>query len=147
MDFGLFVTTDGQVDMQVRDGDIGPDNTLQTAVILSLLTDRRAHPDDDLPESGGDLRGWWADTFFDRPVGSRLWLLSREKEAAEVRRRAEHYAREALEWLVEDGAARKLGVEAVHVRRGVLGLKIRIHKPDGSSEEMMFEYAWEAMEA
>ena len=35
------------------------DNGLDTAVILSLLTDRRAQDDDIIPGNSGDKRGAW----------------------------------------------------------------------------------------
>lgn len=78
-------------------GDLVAENTLRTAVILSLFLDRRADDDDVLPNGSNDRRGWWADTVApmteygiggglasgDR-IGSRLWLLSREKQLAGV---------------------------------------------------------------
>jgi phage gp46-like protein len=75
------------------------DEGLETAVLLSLFSDRIARQDDVLP-SGDDRRGWWADAYAEiegDAWGSRLWLLSREKQTASVLRRAEEYASEALQ--------------------------------------------------
>jgi phage gp46-like protein len=108
-------------------GALAGDDALQTAVVLSLFTDARARPDDG---AEGDRRGWVGDAFSpeDR-YGSRLWLLRREKQTEETRRRAEDYANEALAWLVEAGLATSVSVSAAWVARGVLGLAVRIATP------------------
>jgi len=87
---------------------------LETAAIISLFTDRLAFPDDRLPDpNDGDRRGWWADWDFDGGnIGSRLWLISREKQTEEVRRRAEDYCREALQWMLDDDVADTVEVTA-----------------------------------
>jgi phage gp46-like protein len=80
---------------------------LESAATISLFTDRLALPDDKLPDpNDGDRRGWWADWEADGgPIGSRIWLLSREKETEAVRQRAEDYCREALQWMLDDDVA------------------------------------------
>jgi phage gp46-like protein len=128
-------------DLAVADGDLATDEGLETAVLLSLYTDRRALPEDELPNDGTDRRGWWCDAYSDRPHGSRLWLLSREKETDRVLRRAEEYAREALDWLVVAGIA-TVEVEAVHLRRGVLLLILGIQRPGRARLERRYEYVW-----
>src|ERR1700753_4183597 len=51
---------------------------LQSAVMLSLFTDRRA-PAGFTPPVGSPpgLRGWWGDTYTGRQIGSWLWTLDR----------------------------------------------------------------------
>ena len=89
---------------------------LETAVILSLFTDRRAGATDRLPSGGSDRRGWWGDaTVPDKPMGSRLWLLAREKTTPALRLRAIAYVREALAWMIEDGIADRVEVSAEYV--------------------------------
>ena len=138
----------GRSDIQLSNGDLVADDGLRTAVVLSLLTDRRANPGDVLPDGSDDRSGWWADMLAradgDR-FGSRLWLLSREKNLAEVRRRAETYAAEALEWLREDGIANTIEVEAETVATDRLGMKIRIIRTDGQAIEERFNNLWESL--
>ena len=147
-DIALQPRFDGRIDIQLNNGDLVADDGLRTAVVLSLLTDRRANPGDVLPDGGDDRRGWWADMLAtaggDR-FGSRLWLLSREKNLAEVRRRAETYAAEALEWLREDGIANTIEVDAETVATDRLGLKIRIIRTDGQAIEERFNNLWESL--
>jgi phage gp46-like protein len=136
--------------------DITTDDSLRTAVILSLFLDRRARDDDRLPDGTTDRRGWWADTVapmteatlalrdgavsIRRPdrIGSRLWLLSRELQVEEVVRRAHDYAAEALAWLVEDGHAQKVDVRAFIPRFQMLGLDIRIRLAGGAALDYSF---------
>lgn len=123
------------------------DDGLETAVIISLFTDRRANEDDELP-SGDDKRGWWGDSYANVDgdlIGSRLWLLAREKQMASVVDRAKTYAEEALRWMVEDGIAEKVFVSAEIVSKGVLGLLVEIYRPNVSPVKYQFNYVWEAM--
>jgi hypothetical protein len=120
----------GAADLALAEtGALANEAALQTAVVLSLFTDARARPDDG---AEGDRRGWVGDAFApeDR-YGSRLWLLRREKQTEETRRRAEDYANEALTWMVEARLATSVSVTAAWVARGVLGLAVRIAVPGG----------------
>lgn len=132
-----------------RDGaDLATDDGLRTAVIVSLFTDRRAEADDAIPDGSDERRGWWADAWpevdGDR-IGSRLWLLHREKQLARVLVRAREYAEEALRWLIEDGIASAVRVQAEVVRQGLLGLRIEIERPSRTAVEYRFQSLWEAL--
>lgn len=86
---------------------------LETAAIISLFSDRLANADDRLPDpADADRRGWWADYDSDYLIGSRLWLISREKQTEDVRQRAEDYCREALQWMLDDDVADTVDVVA-----------------------------------
>lgn len=112
---------------------------LRRAIIISLFTDARARPDDPLPGGkGSDLRGWWNDALETRPLGSRLWLLHREKVIPETLRRVEDYAREALQWLIDDAffeamevTAERLDAPEGGISAGWVGLTVRLRKPSG----------------
>lgn len=137
-------------DISLTGGDLTTDEGLATAVVISLFTDRKAEEDDELPDGTNDRRGWWGDAFSDHEndrIGSRLWLLSRSKQTTEVARQAETYAREALEWMVEDGVAAKVAAETEWVATGVLGLVVKITRPDGTPLTFKFDNLWEAMNA
>jgi phage gp46-like protein len=106
------------------------DRALETAVFISLFTDRRAS-DEESALSGSDKRGWWGDSFADVPgdlSGSRLWLLRRMSQA-DALRLAPGYAEEALAWLMEDGAAKSVIASASVLGPGALYLNTRIERP------------------
>lgn len=120
-------------DLALAGVDLAADDGLRTAVLLSLFTDRRAEVGD--PRAGETARrGWWGDTLTDGDrIGSRLWLLGREKRVADVVRRAEEYARESVAWLVEDGAAERVEVTAED-DEGVLLVTVTVYR-DGADPE------------
>lgn len=122
----------GQADLaRTDDGtDLLADNGLQTAVLLSVGLDRRARPDDKIPDGTNNPRGWWADQFFPDQIGSRRWILDREKRTPEAAKRLQDCDQEALAWLVEDKVAEKV-VVTVEPRTpeqwGAAGLPFREH--------------------
>lgn len=121
------------------------DEGLQTALLLSLFSDRRADADDVLPDNSGNRRGWFGDSFADVPgdkFGSRLWLLAREKQQPVVLQRAREYAREAVRWLVEDGVARSFDVDAEFPALGVWAIEVSVYRPDGDARRFRFEHFW-----
>lgn len=130
-------------DLVISGGDLVADDGLRTAILLSLFCDARAHDDDGfLP---GDRRGWWADEYLENEgdeIGSRLWLLQREKRTNETLLRAREYAREALQWLVDDGVATRVDVVA-QFHGSALNLEIALLKPEGL-ERFSFSDVWNA---
>jgi phage gp46-like protein len=135
-----------QADFGFSSGDLASDSDLTTAVIVSLFTDRRAEDDDPLPDPSASRRGWWGDALGavgnGRRIGSRLWLLSREKQLKEVVNRGREYAGEALQWLVEDGVASRVTVDAQIVQTGMLGLFITIEREKRAPAKYRYEFAW-----
>ena len=60
-------------DIKIQNGILELDNGLQTAIYISLFTDRRIGEDDEIPDRSNDRRGYWGDTLEDEPLGSFLW--------------------------------------------------------------------------
>jgi phage gp46-like protein len=130
--------------------DLASGRDLETAVIISLFTDRLAHPDDRLPDpADGDRRGWWADWDSETgPIGSRLWLISREKQLEEVRLRAEDYCREALAWMLEDDVADTVEVTAEwSTSPGRLDVDVVITRERRELLHRSFSWAWRELYA
>ena len=126
-------------DIAIEAGDLAREVSLRTAVLLSLFSDRRASADELAVFGGDDARGWWADAIAEvegDEFGSKLWLLARAKVLPETLNRAREYTRQALGWLVEDGVAAAVAVEAAWLSdlvesapRGFLALGIEIERP------------------
>lgn len=143
----LFLGFDQGADYAIDALGLTADDGLETAVILSLFTDRLAEPGDNIPDGTADRRGWWADMFADVPadrIGSRLWLLHREKQTLAVVNRAREYAQEALNWLVEDGVAKSVQVTTSIVRTGVLGIFVEVTRLDKTVSKYRFDNFWKA---
>jgi phage gp46-like protein len=137
--------TEGSLDMTVVNDDLGADDGLRTACLLSLFTDRRAEDDDPIPALDQDRRGWWADQFLqvdgDR-FGSRLWLLDRSKRTGDVVRRAEELVREALQWTLEDRVASRIDV-AVETRDVALLIHVTLYRPQRDPVTFRFAHVWD----
>lgn len=118
----------GDLVIDAAAGDLAADGDgLRTAVLVSLFTDRRVEAGE-LPDGETRRRGWWGDTLAaNDEIGSRLWLLARAKRTPDTLRRAEGFAREALGWLVEDGAAEEVDVRAED-REGRLLLHVDVRR-------------------
>lgn len=86
-------------------------DNLSRSVVISLFTWQRASQSD---EVDNDQRmGWWGDTFAENKgdkIGSKLWLLLRQKVTDETLLRAQKMADDALQWLVEDGICTDVSV-------------------------------------
>ena len=135
-------------DLLLAGGQLATDVGMRTAILISLFTDARAADDDALPQPGGDPRGWWGDALAaDRGdgIGSRLWLLSREKITAATVNRARDYAEAALAWLVEDRVAKSVVVEVEAIRPQTLALSVAIERPTGPARDR-YDFVWEASE-
>jgi len=118
------------------DGDLLIDDTSITAVLLSVGLDRRAEPDDELPQgrtefltpSGFNERRGWAGDALDQAgerVGSRLWLLDRAKETETTRLLFEHWLSECLAWAERD-TGQPAEIEVAWIRPQTLGWRVLV---------------------
>ena len=121
----LALSTDG--DLVFEDGDLLQDRSLASLVLCSLLCDGRAP--DVQPEA---QRGYWADEDQKPAVGSLLWLLARGKATAETAARASDYARRSLGWLITEGIAQAVEVDAEITDERALELRVKIERGSAS---------------
>ncbi|MFC3716797.1 phage GP46 family protein [Luteimonas soli] len=146
MDLRTRISADGlTADWLLGGMQLAVDDGLETAITLSLFTDRLADAGDVLPAGSEHRRGWWGDSFaeFDGDlIGSRLWLLAREKQLPVVLQRARDYARESLRWLVDDGIARNVEADAQFVGLGVLALTVTVERAVAGPVRFRFEIFW-----
>ncbi|NOI14844.1 phage GP46 family protein [Vibrio hepatarius] len=127
------------------------DESVASLVLISLFTDARAEASDTLPDGTNDLRGWPGDSFYDKPWGSKLWLLYREKLTTDVMNRAVKYALDAFNWMLQDEGngqmAKSIDVVGSLPRFQTLALAISITKPDDSVISFTVAKRWEAQRA
>lgn len=122
---------DGNGDIAIDVNQLMLDDSLTNAVIISLFTDLRVD----------GQRGWWGDSYG-RPMGSKLWLLDREKQLSSVLADAKRYAEEALQWLLDEQLVQSIEVNATNPNPSVLLLSVAIKLLDGSSEQREFKAIW-----
>lgn len=149
-DIALIWSEQNAGDILTAGFDLQTDDGLETAVIMSLFTDRRVSTDEELPAGEPSRRGWWGDVAPEVPgdiIGSRLWLLNREKSLATVVVRANEYAREALQWLIDDKVASRVDVLAESTRFQEMDIQVTVYRPNGDSAQFRYNYAWQAQAA
>jgi phage gp46-like protein len=134
IDLKLTQDASGVWDLSISNGDLEGVEGFDTAIFSSLLTDARA------PESivlkPENRRGWMgnlASTVDGRDFGGLLWLVNQRRLTQETLNEAVDYARQALDWLVEDGLASNIEVTGTIVPRSGITLEIVITSPEGET--------------
>ena len=143
-DVGFFDVKAACPDLVIENGDLKADNGLETAALISIFSDRRV-TFEELPSSETDRRGWWADLISEPAndeIGSRLWTLERigkvvETTAVEMK----SILTQAFEWMIEDGIAAKVVVDAFINGPNEIKGTARIFKPDG--DNIPFKFVWD----
>lgn len=122
-----------EFDIQIGDdGDIVTADQLDTAILVSLFSDRRAEAHQaPVPRM---RRGWVGDLEDPGyPIGSWLWLLDQSRVTRTLASQGADYAEAALRWLVDDGIAIAVSADAV-VDATSLGLRVTLERPNARSE-------------
>lgn len=134
----------GRGDWSVTNGDLTSGNDVETAVLISLFTDRQAQPSDIVPDASignRDPRGWWAqDAKYQ--IGSRLWLLDRAKGVSDTPIRAKDYCIEALQWMLDDGVVARFDITTSWVQPSQLRIIIVAYRQDGSRISTISANLW-----
>jgi len=135
----IWVATTGQGDWLIADGALASDDDLASALLISLFSDRQANADDVIPDGTTNRRGWWGDQGQDQKLGSRLWLLSRSILDNDVAKMAVIYAKEALQWLIDDLVAESVAVTAEPFGSKTLQLSVTVTRKAGAQS---YQYGW-----
>lgn len=136
----------GIADIAIASGDLVADDGLETAMLISLFSDRYV-PVAELPGGVEDPRGWWADAISPIPedrIGSRLWLLERGKITPQVKNQMKDYAVEALAWMISEGIAARIDVTTTIVQNERIELRVSIFRPNG--QNIPFNFLWDGQE-
>jgi phage gp46-like protein len=139
-------------------GELDDRDALASAVVVALGTDRLAEKDDILPDlDDNDRRGWWGDFDAEEiwdawPIGSRLWLLRRDKivgsgaQQGSTVARVEQYIREAIRPFLERRIASEMKVKAERVGRDRIDAQITLFRGPNPAVELRYAVLWEDIE-
>lgn len=111
---------------------------LETAVILSLFTWKRAEDYEIDAAAYPDHKGWWGDAVDvdtsngETELGSKLWLLLRSALTQTTPQLAKTYASEALQPLIAQGACARINVDATSNFFDRIELGVSLYGEDGS---------------
>jgi phage gp46-like protein len=132
----------GAFDIKVgADGDIETADFFDTAIYVSLFSDRRANESEVLESHR--RRGWIGNEYTPGfEGGSKLWLFEQSRLTRTVVNEVEDAAREALQWFVDDEFAVAIRKSDLRVTTTGLSLEIVIERPYGKVEKRYFEL-WE----
>ncbi|MCY1666236.1 phage GP46 family protein [Rhizobium sp. SL86] len=119
-----------------EDFDLVLDTSSVPAMLVTAGLDRRADPDDELPEgrtqflapaSFSERRGGIIDALspIGRPGGCKMWLLDRAKQTEATRQLAEYWLQEGFAW-VEQETGEPATIEVDWVREHTLGYRIQV---------------------
>jgi phage gp46-like protein len=132
---------------------------LATAVTIALCTDRLAEASDALPIPGSaDRKGWWgddgaADIWNGWPVGSRFWLMSRDKitdsNAAGGSSTAKilGYASECLTPFVDAKIISDFDVETMQVNAQRIDVTVTLYRGPLPDIALQFQALWGELSA
>lgn len=117
-DLAMVEGPDGIFDIGLDEGsrDAATTDGLESAILESLFSDQRA-PADLVPDPM-KRRGWICDLVSDIPGdknGSLLWLYSQSRLDGETAAGVAADARNALQWLIDDGLCNSVAVAITRV--------------------------------
>lgn len=119
-------------DLVVNENDFQKVDGLQTAILVSLFTDKRAPASSVLDPAR--RRGWVGNILTaqsGRELGSLLWLYEQSRLTIDIRNAVIAETRAALNWLIEDGIALSVKVNLLDEAETGISLLIDIVSPNG----------------
>jgi phage gp46-like protein len=110
-------------------------DSLNPAVLLSLMSDREFEPDRRRMDDA-ERRGWWGDGLNDDPAdrtGSLLWKRKGMNDSVATRKLLADDIKQALRWLKTSGIAKSIDVtvERYEPPSGVIAAAIEITSSTG----------------
>lgn len=143
-DVGFFDVGGACPDLVIENGDLKADNGLETSALISLFSNKRVSLEQ-LPIGETDQMGWWADLLsepLDDEIGSRLWILERTgKVLPATAVEMESMLAEAFKWMLDDGIAAQVIVNAERNGLNEIRGEVEIRKPDG--DNIPFKFVWD----
>ncbi len=135
-------------------GTLDDTESLATAVIVALGTDRLAQRTDILPDlDSTDRRGWWGDLDTELiwdgwPIGTRLWLIRRDKitsagaSQGSTLTRIDRYIREAIQPFIDRRIASRMDVTVERVGRERIQALIKLYRGPELAVDLRYQVLW-----
>lgn len=120
----------GYFDIVFEDGQIKPTEGFDTAIFISLFSDKRAS--DSEQSDPLKRRGWIGDIGQIDQIGSKLWFLEQARINTSTLNKAVDFAQKGLAWFVEDSLAKKIEVTG-RLEPNTVILSVIITTPDNKT--------------
>lgn len=147
-DILLKALNDNNFDLVIENGDLKTGDNLKTAVYISLFTWARAKENYEVLE-GNSKNGWWGDNLSDNhniKIGSRLWLLKREKITQETINKAVEYSKQALQWMKDVNVVSEIEITAIRKENDRVELGVILYKKGSQPVNIRFNNFWNEIE-
>jgi len=126
-------------DIGIENGDLVPDDGLETAILTSILSDQRA--DESQVPQPEFRRGWIGDLVTPFPgvkYGSLIWLTEQSRLTQRVLNSIKDYAEKSLQWMIDTSLANEIEATATRQAPGTVILVIRAVSPGGGITQKAF---------
>lgn len=144
IDAALVELAGGIYDIQFTDGDVETQDFFDTALIVSLLSDRRANESEALLSHM--RRGWIGNEHTPGiEIGSKIWLYEQSRLTRQIINQVADAARNAVQWMVEDDlvvAIRRVTAEFLPPSSPIIGARItvEIERSNSVIENRYFDF-------
>jgi len=139
VDVSLIKDDENIYDLNIENGDFVSNDSFETAIQMSIFGEVRADRSEvPTPEF---RRGWWGNTtnrVVNYQIGSKIWLLEQARRTPTTLNLAIDYARNSLQWLIDDGHATNIEVSGEFTDEGVR-LNIVIFRPQDKVQNFTFD--------
>ena len=114
---------------------------LNSAVLISLFTWRHAKPHD---LGVTDFQyGHWADSYDNHQLGSRLYLLLREKIDDDLPGKIDVLITEALQWMLDDSIISDISISSTRTDIYNIQTTLILSRHNQTTEKFEFDNIWE----
>lgn len=133
------------LDFDEKSNDFAVTDDLFNAVAISIGTyARNRHIKPSVAVLEPQLGGWWADAIDPLgTLGGYIYEAFPGKLDQATADRVQVLVVEALQWMIQDGVAKAVSCVA-EIGDGVMNLTVTIEKPDGKSDDYLYELNWQA---
>lgn len=124
--------SDGVFDISIANGQLVTTNGLDTAIYMSLFTEKRA-TEDQIKEPS-QRRGWVGNELNDDvtyEIGSYLWLLDQAIINQDTANLGEAYISDCLQWMITDGLVGSITVDSI-IQSDKIVFNLTFLRNDGS---------------
>lgn len=139
LDIKLVQQPDLSYDLEFENGDFIIDDGLETALVVSILSDRRA---DNSQVSQRELRrGWIGDLVTTLPgfkLGSHIWLSEQARITQETLTTIQDSAEKSLDWMFSAELITEVEARASITTKSSILLLITVTSPNGSVSTKAF---------
>jgi phage gp46-like protein len=134
----------------VVNNDLDITHDLDTAISISLFSDRVAGPDYVAPPGTTgvvDKRGHFSDSYEVIKIGSRLWQLKRAKKIGNtLLQEVKDMSQEALQWLLDYNIASTLLIQTSWQSPRIIAIAVTVTEPvNGITSKFTYAWAWQTL--